>query len=71
MAWLAATALASNGKTAAADEIGSRLVRLAEVNNFPEYVEPWKGTPHGTRRFSWTASLVLETLRHDGWGLLA
>ena len=71
MAWLVATALGTNGRTEQADEIGSRLVRLADVNNFPEYVEPWKGTPHGTRRFSWTASLVLETLRHDGWGLLA
>jgi hypothetical protein len=71
MAWLAATALATNGRPEEADEIGSRLVRLADVNDFPEYVEPWKGTPHGTRRFSWTAALVLETLQHDGWGLLA
>jgi hypothetical protein len=70
MAWLAATALAVHGRVAEANEIGSRLVRLADVNDFPEYVEPWKGTPHGTRRFSWTASLVLETLRHEGWGLL-
>jgi hypothetical protein len=70
MAWLAATALASHGRSSVADRIGEELVRLADVNNFPEYVEPWKGTPHGTQRFSWTASLVLETVRHDGWGIL-
>jgi hypothetical protein len=71
MAWLAATALAAHGHTRTADRIGSELVRLAEINNFPEYVEPWKGTPHGTQRFSWTASLVLETLRHEGWDVLS
>jgi len=69
MAWLSATALAANDRTALADEIGSRLVRLADMNNFPEYIEPWKATPHGTQRFSWTASLVLETERHKDWGI--
>lgn len=69
MAWLAATALASHGRLATADAIGGRLVRIADVNHYPEYVEPWKATPHGTQRFSWTASLVLETLSHRGWGI--
>jgi hypothetical protein len=69
MAWLAATALGVHGRKDAADQLGQNLVRLAEVNDFPEYVEPWVGSPHGTRRFSWTAALTLETLQHDGWGL--
>jgi hypothetical protein len=71
MAWLTATGLASHGRADVADRIGRELVRLADEDNFPEYVEPWKGTPHGTQRFSWTASLVLETRRHSGWTLLA
>jgi hypothetical protein len=70
MAWLTATALAVHGRADVADRIGAQIVRLADINDFPEYVEPWKGTPHGTQRFSWTASLVLETLHHEGWGLL-
>jgi hypothetical protein len=71
MAWLAATALASHGHLETANRVGENLVRLADVNDFPEYVEPWVGSPHGTRRFSWTAALTLETIEHDGWEVLA
>ncbi|MEN3267098.1 MAG: hypothetical protein V7646_3992, partial [Pseudonocardia sp.] len=28
--------------------------------DFPEYVNPWAGTAHGTRSFSWTAALCLD-----------
>jgi hypothetical protein len=71
MAWLAATALAAHGRVESAENIGRNLVLLAEQGDFPEYVQPWRGSPHGTRRFSWTAALTLETLEHCGWGLLA
>lgn len=71
MAWLAATALAAHGHLETANRVGENLVRLADINDFPEYVEPWVGSPHGTRRFSWTAALALETIEHDGWGVLA
>jgi hypothetical protein len=70
MAWLAAVALSTHGETEAAERIGTNLVRLAGDNNFPEYCEPSTGAPHGTRRFSWTAALALDTIEHDGWALL-
>lgn len=69
MAWLSATALAVHGDVDTADRLGAQLVQLAEANDFPEYVEPFTGTPHGTRRFSWTAALALDTIEHDGWAL--
>ncbi len=71
MAWLAALALGSRGETEAAESLRSMLVRLAVANDFPEYVGPWSGTPHGTRRFSWTAALALEAQASTGWDLLA
>jgi hypothetical protein len=71
MAWLAATALAAHGSTATADRIGRNLVDLAGSTGFPEYVAPETGAPLGTRRFSWTAALALETIEHSGWDLMA
>jgi hypothetical protein len=71
MAWLAAVALAGRGRSAEAERLGDHLVSLASAHDFPEYVQPWTGSPHGTRRFSWTAALTLDVLKHDGWGLMA
>lgn len=67
MAWLAALALGSRGEKEPAEAIRSNLIRLAEANDFPEYVDPWSGTPHGTRRFSWTAALALEAQANRQW----
>jgi hypothetical protein len=36
------------------------MTRLALEHDFPEYVDPLTGDPHGTRLFSWTAALVLD-----------
>jgi hypothetical protein len=70
MAWLSAIALAGHGRHETAERIGQNLVSLAAENDFPEYVEPFTATAHGTRRFSWTAALALDTLEHESWSLL-
>jgi hypothetical protein len=70
MAWLSATALATHGEAEAAEALGRNIVRLAAQSNFPEYVEPFSGAPHGTQRFSWTAAMALDVIEHDGWDLL-
>ncbi|MFB2597880.1 hypothetical protein ACEXQE_08815 [Herbiconiux sp. P17] len=70
MAWLSAVALARHGRMAEADRLGAQIVRLAAADDFPEYVQPWTGNPHGTRRFSWTAALALDVMRHEGWGVM-
>ena len=44
--------------------VRGNIGRLAAEHNFPEYVDPWTGAAHGTRRFSWTAALALETTYH-------
>ena len=38
------------------------FVDLAVRGEFPEYVDPLTGEPHGTRHFSWTAALTLDLL---------
>jgi hypothetical protein len=70
MAWLSIIALETHGRAAEAARVSANLVRLAEENDFPEYVNPWTGSPHGTRRFSWTAALTLDTLKHKDRKLL-
>lgn len=60
--WLAAKALVQHGHPDSARKLEDQIVRLAVEHNFPEYVDPWDGTPHGTRRFSWTAALAIDIL---------
>jgi hypothetical protein len=60
MNWMMIIALAQAGETVLADDLTARSLRLARDNDFPEYVNPWTGTPHGTRQFSWTAALALD-----------
>jgi len=60
MNWMMVTAFAQAGETGRATELASAALRLALDNDFPEYVNPWTGTPHGTRKFSWTAALALD-----------
>jgi glycogen debranching enzyme len=60
MNWMMIIALAQAGETVLADDLATRSLRLARDNDFPEYVNPWTGTPHGTRQFSWTAALALD-----------
>jgi hypothetical protein len=60
MNWMLIAALAQSGEKVRADELAAAALRLARDNDFPEYVNPWTGTPHGTRQFSWTAALALD-----------
>lgn len=62
MAWLIAAGAAEQGRADLAADLRRQMVRLAVDNGFPEYVNPFTGTPHGTRGFSWTAALVLDVL---------
>ncbi|MET1085551.1 MAG: hypothetical protein ABWY04_00250 [Arthrobacter sp.] len=61
MSWMVAEALDRAGRTEQSDYLRANIGRLAAEHDFPEYIDPWTGTPHGTRSFSWTAALALET----------
>ncbi|WP_434058840.1 MGH1-like glycoside hydrolase domain-containing protein [Escherichia coli] len=61
MSWLVAEALERHGDTGRATNLRRNIARLAADHDFPEYVNPWTGEAHGTRSFSWTAALALET----------
>ncbi|GAA4287852.1 MGH1-like glycoside hydrolase domain-containing protein [Georgenia daeguensis] len=60
--WLVAGALRRHGHHDTAARLGETMVRLAVGQDFPEYVDAWDGSPHGTRGFSWTAAVVLDVL---------
>ena len=61
MSWMVAEALDGLGQTDQADFLRGNIGRLAVEHDFPEYVDPWTGAAHGTRSFSWTAALALDT----------
>lgn len=61
ISWMLIRALQRVGRSDDSEILQSRLTRLAVEHDFPEYVQPWTGAPHGTRRFSWTAALALDT----------
>jgi hypothetical protein len=58
--WMLMQCLRRLGEHADADRLRDNMGRLALRHDFPEYVDPWTGAPHGTRQFSWTAALVLD-----------
>jgi len=58
--WMLMRSLRGLGAYAEADVLRQTMSRLALTHAFPEYVDPWTGSPHGTRLFSWTAALVLD-----------
>lgn len=68
MTWLIITALARLGEVETACRLAGNLTTLAANNDFPEYVNPSNGQPHGARHFSWTAALTLdlEITAHNG-----
>jgi hypothetical protein len=59
--WLCALGLERHGRTKAAAELRSRLLRHAAVEGCREYVEPDTGEGLGAAGFSWTAALALWT----------
>jgi len=58
--WMVMRALEQLGEAGLADGLRRQMVTQALQHDFPEYVDPWTGEPHGTRSFSWTAALVLD-----------
>jgi hypothetical protein len=64
MSWMVAEALERLGHTDQAGFLRGNIGRLAAEQDFPEYVDPWTGAAHGTRSFSWTAALALESIHH-------
>jgi hypothetical protein len=70
MAWLMAIAVTEAGEQATGEALARSLGTLAGEHDFPEYVNPWTGTPHGTRRFSWTAALAVDAASPAGLRLL-
>ncbi|MEV7605894.1 hypothetical protein AB0N65_10700 [Paenarthrobacter sp. NPDC089322] len=60
MSWMIAEALDGLGRTDEAKALRNNIWLLAASHDFPEYVDPWTGAAHGTRKFSWTAALALE-----------
>jgi hypothetical protein len=70
MAWLMAIAANEAGDTQTATTLSESLQDLAVRHNFPEYVNPWTGRPHGTQAFSWTAALAIDAASPEGLRLL-
>lgn len=62
MTWLVILGLRTYGAGAEAERLAGNMRHLAHQHGFPEYVDPWTGSPHGTRDFSWTAALALDLL---------
>jgi hypothetical protein len=63
--WLVAEGACVQGRPDIAAALRRAIVDLAAPGDHPEYVGPMDGAPHGTRRFSWTAALVLDVLHSD------
>ena len=59
-AWLLAVALSRLGAAEEAAALAAQVRAAALDHAFPEYVDPFDGSPHGTRSFSWTAALALD-----------
>ena len=70
MNWMLILGLAQVGRADVADELAGRAIKLAKDGDFPEYINPWTQTSHGTRRFSWTASLALELIANPAHNIL-
>lgn len=70
MAWLMAIAAKEAGDAGTAAALSESLQDLAVRHNFPEYVNPWTGGPHGTQSFSWTAALAIDAASPQGLSLL-
>ncbi|MPV36111.1 MGH1-like glycoside hydrolase domain-containing protein [Georgenia subflava] len=60
MTWLVAHGLRLHGEPGTADRLEQNLRDLALEHDFPEYVDPATGAPHGTRKFSWTAAMAID-----------
>ena len=70
-AWLIVQGLLRSDRPDLAAALARDAVDRALTGDFPEYLDPATGDPHGTRLFSWTAALSLDLdigLHHDDLG---
>ncbi|NJC21025.1 hypothetical protein BJ994_000101 [Arthrobacter pigmenti] len=66
MTWLVILGLRVHGAhDDEAHRLAMNLQSLALAHDFPEYVDPVTGAPHGTRNFSWTAALALDLMHTE------
>ncbi|GAB3537723.1 trehalase family glycosidase [Arthrobacter tecti] len=66
MTWLVILGLRVHGAHGdEAHRLATNLQSLALAHDFPEYVDPITGAPHGTRNFSWTAALALDLMHTE------
>lgn len=67
-AWIVANGLLECGLETEARVLADTMGTRAVESDFAEYLDPFTGAAHGTRRFSWTAALSLDLhlrlLRH-------
>ena len=63
--WLVIRGLRTHGQHDRAAALSANVQRLAVEHEFPEYVDPWSGAPHGAHSFSWTAALALDLQASD------
>jgi len=45
-----------------ADRLREAILKLVMENGFYEYFDPHDGSGHGSKNFSWTASLIIDLL---------
>jgi hypothetical protein len=59
-AWIVANGLLECGLETEARVLADTMGARAVDSDFAEYLDPFTGAAHGTRRFSWTAALSLD-----------
>ena len=59
-AWILANGLLERGLDTEARVLAETMGERAVASDFAEYLDPYTGAAHGTRRFSWTAALALD-----------
>ena len=59
-AWILANGLLECGLETEARVLADTMGARALASDFAEYLNPFTGAAHGTRRFSWTAALSLD-----------
>ena len=66
MNWILAEGLKQYGFDDYVKQLHDSIIQLPHLSGFREYFDTDNGEGHGTDRFSWTASLLLDTLYRTG-----
>ncbi len=64
--WLIYLGLKDYGNMEYARYVANSIVELVKMSGFCEYFDPFTGKGHGTKDFSWTAALFIDTLYEMG-----